>query len=584
MDEGTRAVLSLARSVLGELDLDLALERVLEAARQLTGARYAALGVLDETRTELARFLTLGIDEATRREIGSLPRGRGVLGELISNPVPLRLADVGSHPRSFGFPPGHPPMRSFLGVPLLVEGEPYGNLYLTDKQGAEFTAADEEAVVLLAEFAGVAIDHARRYTGSERRRAELQETVNALEATLEIARALGGETDLHRILELVAKRGRALVCARALVIELERDGELVVAAAAGDLPEGLLGRRLSLKDTVASTALRTGRPQHLADKLNRARFEQHGLGRFGLRAGDGLIVPLMFRGRAYGALVALDPVDGARFNAEHLRLLDGFAASAATAVATAQSVADERRRQTLAAAEAERGRWARELHDETLQSLGALRLLLAGVRRGGGLGPIAAVIDEAVSQVDSDIDNLRVIIADLRPADIDQLGTAGAIKALAEQFAARGLAVDVSVELPSGRPAAAGRDSLELETAIYRIVQEALTNAIKHGGARRAVVEVMERDEAIRVTVRDDGSGFDPAAKTPGFGLPGMRERAELLDGTLAVHSVPGEGTRIEARFPGARSGARGARTRPSGAAHPHGRPSRLVRGHLSRT
>jgi two-component system, NarL family, sensor histidine kinase DevS len=128
------------------------------------------------------------------------------------------------------------------------------------------------------------------------------------------------------------------------VIELERDGELVIAACAGELPEGLLGRRLSLKDTVASTALRTGQPQRLSDKLNSARFEQHGLRRFGLRASDGLVVPLVFRGRAYGALVALDLVDGASFTPEHERLLTAFAASAATAVATAQSAADERRR------------------------------------------------------------------------------------------------------------------------------------------------------------------------------------------------------------------------------------------------
>jgi signal transduction histidine kinase len=542
------------------------LEQVLEASRELTGARYAALGVLDETRGELARFLTLGIDEATRREIGPLPRGHGLLGELITDPVPLRLADVDCHPRSYGFPVGHPPMRSFLGVPLLVGEEPYGNLYLTDKQGAaEFTAVDEEAVVLLAEFAGVAIDHARRYTGSEQRRAELQRTVNALEATIEIARALGGQTDLKMILELVAKRGRALVSAQALVIELERGDELFVAAGAGTLPEGLVGRRLSLEDTVASAALRTGRPQRLADKLNRTRFEQHGLGRFGLQARDGLVVPLVFRNRAYGALVAIDRLDGDQFTAEHQRLLEAFAASAATAVATAQSVADERRRQALAAAEAERGRWARELHDETLQSLAALRLMLAGTRRVAGSGPFAEVIDEAVEQLDSDIDNLRGIIADLRPAEIDELGAGAAIQALAERFERNGLAVDVSVELADGRRGPGDRHLPDLETAIYRVVQEALTNASKHGLARRAVVEVVEHGETILVTVRDDGRGFDPAVRANGFGLPGMRERAELLNGTLTIDSAPGRGATVEVRFPvrGQRPDASGSSSAP---------------------
>ena len=551
MDQGTRSVLSLARSVLGELDVDLVLERVLEASRDLTDAKYAALGVLDETRSELARFLTLGVDEPTRREIGPLPRGRGVLGELITDPVPLRLADVDGHPRSYGFPLGHPPMRSFLGVPVLVGGEPYGNLYLTDKQGAaEFTAEDEEAVVRLAEFAGVAIDHARRYTGSERRRTELQGTVNALEATIEIARALGGQTNLATILELVAKRGRALVSAQARVIELERDGELVVAAGAGTLPAGLVGRQLSPGDTVASAALRTGQPQRLADKLNSTRFEQFGLGQFGLKAGDGLVVPLLFRGRTYGALVAIDRIDGGRFTTEHQRLLEAFAASAATAVATAQSAADERRRQTLAAAEAERGRWARELHDETLQSLAALRLMLAGARRCGRLDAITETVGEAVRQLETDIANLRGLIADLRPAEIDELGAEAAIRLLAERFEGKGLAVDVSVELADERRGTVKRHPRDLETAVYRIVQEALTNATKHGLAHRAVVEVTERDEAVHVAVRDDGHGFDPAVKTSGFGLLGMRERAELLDGTVTVNSAPGQGAKVEATLP----------------------------------
>jgi GAF domain-containing protein len=176
-----------------------------------------------------------------------------VLGQLITDPVPLRLADVDGHPRSYGFPLGHPPMRSFLGVPVLVGREPYGNLYLTEKQGAaEFTAEDEEAVVLLAEFAGVAIDHAQRYTGSERHRAELQGTVNTLEATIEIARALGGQTNLAMILEVVAKRGRALVSRTSARDRARARRELVIAAGAGTLPEGLVGRRVSLGDTIAS--------------------------------------------------------------------------------------------------------------------------------------------------------------------------------------------------------------------------------------------------------------------------------------------------------------------------------------------
>ena len=309
MDRAALGVLHVARSVLEELDLEVVLDRVLEAAKELTGARYAALGVLDERRTELARFKTIGIDDATRGEIGDLPRGRGVLGELISSPEPLRLADVGRHPRSWGFPAGHPPMRTFLGVPILVGKTPYGNLYLTEKDGGEeFTDADEQAVVLLAEFAGVAIDHAGRFTGARERTDELERMVTTLEATNQITQAVAGETEIETILELVAKRGRALVSARTLLVELERGDELVVATGAGEMPDGLIGARMPLDETVASAALRTRRTQHLDDELNRSRFDQHGVGRF-IAADTALVVPLVFRNRTYGVLLALDRLE-----------------------------------------------------------------------------------------------------------------------------------------------------------------------------------------------------------------------------------------------------------------------------------
>ena len=383
----SRDVLDVARGVLGELDVERVLERVLESARELTGARYAAIGVLDVSRTVLARFITTGVDESTRREIGAPPTGHGVLGELIRNPAPLRVANVGDHPMSYGFPAGHPPMESFLGVPVLVAGEPFGNLYLADKQdGAEFTADDERALVRLAEFAGVAIDHARRYSGSEARREELEQTVDGLGAMVEISRAIGGQTDLALILELVAKRGRALISARALVIELQIDEGLEVVAAAGELPVNLVGRQMALEGSLAEAALRTGGTQRLEDELNQARFNEHGLGRLGFDAEDGLIVPLVFRGQPLGVLVAVDRVAaGPRFTGQDERLLEAFATSAATAVSTAQSVATEQQRQRLAAAEQERARWARELHDETLQSLAALRIGLASADPAGGL-------------------------------------------------------------------------------------------------------------------------------------------------------------------------------------------------------
>jgi len=542
----------LARDVLSDLDLEVVLRRVLESARELSGARYAALGVTDESRAELERFITIGIDEDERERIGDLPKGRGVLGELIAHPVPLRLDDVGAHPHSYGFPPGHPQMKTFLGVPVLVAGVPFGNLYLTEKTGGgEFTEEDEQTIVLLAQFAGVAIDHARRYSRLNTQHTELKRTVDALDATIQIARALGGETDLDLILGLVAKRGRALVAARALVIEHEQAGEMVVAAAAGEVPDGLVGQRVDQEGSLASAALRVPRTLRVEDQPNRARFERHGLGRLGLRAEAGLVVPLVFRGRGYGVLIAVDRLeDGPAFSSDDQRLLEAFAASAATALATAVTVEGERRRQRLAAAEQERAHWARELHDETLQNLAALRLGLAAQLHNSAPEAVVETVRDAVAQLEQEIRTLRALVTDLRPAALDDLGAQAAIEDLAERARNRGLEVDLTTDLAYEQGRKPDRHASEVETSMYRIIQEALNNATKHGGARRAQVELVEDDATVRLTVRDDGSGFDPGAHTDGFGLLGMRERIELLHGTLEVTSFPGKGTTIKATFP----------------------------------
>ncbi|HUE28357.1 MAG TPA: GAF domain-containing protein, partial [Solirubrobacteraceae bacterium] len=243
-DDKLRRLLEVGRTLVGELDQEAVLDRILEEAREITGAQYAALGVLDEDRGSLERFLTRGIDAVTHRGIGDLPHGRGVLGVLIEDPRPLRLSDVGEHPQSYGFPASHPPMHSFLGVPILIRGRSWGNLYLTEKHGGiEFTEEDEEAATVLAQWAGTAIENARLYENSERRRDEAERAVRSLEAARDIADAVGGVPDLDRVLELIVKRGRALVDARTVLIMLREGDELVVAASAGHATEAR-GRRL----------------------------------------------------------------------------------------------------------------------------------------------------------------------------------------------------------------------------------------------------------------------------------------------------------------------------------------------------
>jgi signal transduction histidine kinase len=543
-----RRLIDVCRALLSELDLEVVLQQALEVARELTGARYVALGVLDERRERLERFLTLGVDDATREVIGELPRGEGVLGELIRNPRPLRLGDVTQHPRSYGFPPGHPPMRSFLGVPIMIRGEAYGNLYLTEKEGGEFDEADEQSVIFLADCASIAIDNARLYKTVWDRRDELERTVRVLRATTEIARALGGEVELDRVLELIVKRGRALVDASSVMILLEESDELVVAATAGEIGRASLGRRIPIASSLSSQALRSGRVERLADLSSSLRISPAELG---VSASGGLVVPMTFRGTRLGVLAAFDrTVGGPEFRGEDEELMRSFAASATVAVATARSVAEERLRHSLEASEQERRRWARELHDETLQGLGALQVVLSSALRRGSPDGLAAAVRDAVDQLGVEIESLRSLITELRPAALDEIGLAPAIESLVERTAtAEALVAEIELEIgsPTGE---GGRLAPDLESTVYRLVQEALTNVAKHARAQRVSVRVIQAGGAVEVIVEDDGIGFDAEASHGGFGLRGMRERATLAGGSLEMTSVPGGGTTIRVRLP----------------------------------
>jgi signal transduction histidine kinase len=484
-DGGLRRLLEVGRSLVTVLDPEIVLRRALEVARELTGARYAAVGVLDGSRERLERFVTAGIDPELRRMIGDPPRGHGVLGLLIKEPRPLRLPDVSRHPESYGFPAAHPPMKTFLGVPIMIEGRAWGNLYLTDKDAGEFTADDEEAAVVLADWAAIAITNGRLYRDVRERRDELERTIRGLETTTEISRALGGVTDLEHVLELVAKRSRALLDARAAAVELD-DISVLAGEPVDDEPA--------------------------------------------------LVAPVSFRNRPLGSL----KVYGGPFGAEDERLLQAFAASAATAVATAQNATEEALRRAIEASEAERGRWARELHDETLQQFAGLRMLLSGARRSSDRERVDAALETALERISTGIGDLRALITDLRPAALDELGIEPALESLAGRAEVE---VDLRVEL-------AARPAPELESTIYRLVQEALTNVAKHARASSVSVRVRDAEEALEVLVRDDGEGFDPHRRSSGYGLVGMRERLALVRGTLDIDTVPGGGTTLRASIP----------------------------------
>jgi signal transduction histidine kinase len=367
----------------------------------------------------------------------------------------------------------------------------------------------------------------------ERTNAYLGQAVLRLEAFAEIARSVGGETELARVLQLILDHGREVADARAVVVYM-REGDELVAVAATE--RGHAGARLPVDGSVPGFVLLSARSQRVGEPS------------LGLGESAAVLAPLAFRGETFGVLAAVDRrTDGPAFDDEDQDLLESVAASAATAVVTAQSVARDRLRDSIAAGEDARRRWARELHDETLQGLAGLRVLLSSALRTGSPDTLRGAVEEAVDQTKVEIDSLRSLIAELRPAALDELGLEPALEHLVGRSAASGLAVETRFALALG-PAA--RLAPETESTIYRVVQEALTNVSKHARADRVEVAVERTNGTVRVTVRDDGCGFDPARRGNGLGLIGMRERVELAGGRLEIESRPAGPTTVRAQVP----------------------------------
>jgi signal transduction histidine kinase len=343
------------------------------------------------------------------------------------------------------------------------------------------------------------------------------------------------------------------------VIMLREGHELVIQASAGHVQE-VRGARLPITESTSGQVLERQRPERITDVSTRLRIAPT---QFGVAdAQTALLVPMLYRGEGVGVLAAFDRgEEGSVFSEDDEQLMRTFAASAATAVALAQSVQADRLRSSMAAADAERRRWARELHDETLQGLGGLRVLLSSARRGDDLRRAQEAMDEAVEHIEREIANLRSIITELRPAALDELGLRTAIEALLDRHREQsGFELDGELQLPRSSKGEA-RLSEHLEMAVYRLVQEALTNVAKHAGANRVRVSVTESDGELRIEVQDDGAGFDPHMSTDGFGLAGMRERVGLAGGTLSIDSSE-QGTLLRACLPtpeGEHSGAQQA-------------------------
>ncbi len=533
-----RALFEAGLAVSSELSLEALLRRLVQAAAELTGARYAALGVIDASGSELEQFITHGIDDDLRTEIGTLPRGRGILGVLIREAKPLRLRDLAEDPRSVGFPPGHPPMHSFLGVPIMLRGVAYGNLYLTEKQGAEdFTDDDAEIVTLLAGQAAVSIENARLYEASARWSRQLQ----SLE---EVGNALATETDLDRLLDLVVRRLRELVGARVVALALPSGGdELRFAAVAG--VEELLGTTISRSESKSGAVLERRRSERIDSVIDDPEVNREVTRRAGARTG--MWVPLIARDQVIGVLEIHDKEGpDARFSADDLRLAETFAARAAVAVELSQRVARDAVRRVVQAQEAERSRLARELHDETGQALTSILLGLKPLEEALADHPARAALAELREQVVSALQDVRRLAVELRPAVLDDFGLVPALERLTDAFAEQsGVRVDFhsalgELRLPS-----------EVETTLYRVVQESLTNIVKHASAHNVSVSIARRGATVAAVIEDDGAGFDQrAVREEAVGLLGMRERLSFVDGRLEIESRPGAGTTIVAEVP----------------------------------
>jgi signal transduction histidine kinase len=533
-----RALFAAGLAVTSELSLDALLNRLGQAAAELTGARYAALGVIDANGVDLEQFITTGIDDDLRAEIGDLPRGRGILGVLIREAKPLRLHDLTEDPRSVGFPPGHPPMRSFLGVPILLRGVAYGNLYLAEKQGGEdFTDEDEELVTLLAGQAAVAIENARLYEASTRWSRQLQ-------SLQEVGNALATETDLDKLLDLVVRRLRELLDARVVALALPSGGDtLRFAAVAG--AEELLGTTISRSESKSGAVLERRRSERIDSVLDDPEVHQE-ISRQ-LAARTGMWVPLIAREQAIGVLEIHDKEGpDPRFTHDDFRLAETFAARAAVAVELSQRVARDAVRRVVQAQELERQRLAHELHDETGQALTSILLGLKPLEEALADHPARAALAQLREQVVSALQNVRRLAVELRPSVLDDFGLVPALERLIDTFAEQS---DMRVDFHS----ALGETRLpsEVETTLYRVVQESLTNIVKHAHAQSVSVSVSRRESTVAAVIEDDGAGFDQrAVPGEGVGLLGMRERLSFVDGRLEIESRPGAGTTIVAEVP----------------------------------
>ncbi|OXM75020.1 histidine kinase [Amycolatopsis sp. KNN50.9b] len=522
MDGLLEAMLAVA----GGLELDATLRRIVHAAINLVDCRYGALGVLNQDREGLAEFVYEGIDEATRREIGELPTGHGLLGLLIQQPKPIRLDDLSQHLASYGFPPHHPPMRTFLGVPVRVRNDVFGNLYLTEKNnGQPFTEDDEVVVQALAAAAGIAVENARLYEEAQLRQ-------RWQEATSEIRAELLAAADPTDVLSLIANRALALAGADYAFIAQPDDPDvppadvthLTVTVSAGLDSDPLIGREIPLRGSSCGAAYTDAQPRRVENLTFDLSHE----------FGPALVLPLRAsRDYVSGVLVTLRKAGQDPFDSTQLPLAAAFADQAALALQLAE---DQRSLNELKVV-SDRDRIARDLHDHVIQRLFAHGLALQSTHMRTRNPEIQRRLADMIDDVQNIVAEIRTAIFDLHGG---LQGTTQLRKRLNEIIAEvtgdTGLRTTVRMSGPIG---VVGSDLAEHAEAVLR---EALSNAVRHARASTLAITVSVDDDLV-IDVVDNGTGIP--GKVARSGLRNLTERATQAGGRCTVTALDSGGTRL---------------------------------------
>ncbi|CAL9342431.1 Oxygen sensor histidine kinase response regulator DevS_DosS [Streptomyces sp. enrichment culture] len=519
-----------------DLDLDVVLRRITESAVAVVDAEYGALGVLGE-EGRIKQFITVGVDEDTIKAIGHYPEGQGILGLLIREPEPLRLADLGTHPESVGFPAGHPPMTTFLGAPVRVRERVFGNLYLTDKRGgAQFDDEDEAVLRTLAAAAGVAIDNARLYEDTRRRE-------QWLAASSDLTRSLLSGTDPDQVLHRIAATVRSLAGADLVTVAVPFDGgdELVIEAADGEGAERVRGLVLP-PTTLAAKVYRSNERISSGALSEEPQGGGGSAGRIGL--GPGFLLPLGGNEDARGVLQVANLPGRQEFSEATMAMISGFADQAALAL----EIAEHRREADQLMVLSDRDRIARDLHDLAIQRLFASGLTLNSVLgRIADRPEVAERVQRVVDDLDDTIKTVRGTIYALR--ERDRSGARGGLRAqlLAETDQAAGVlgftpALRMTGLLDTGVPA-------EHAGHLLAVLRETLSNAARHAHATQVEVTAETDGVRLRLRVADNGTGIDPAV-TRRSGLDNLRRRATDLGGSFTLEPNDPTGTVVEWTVP----------------------------------